>query len=116
MKKLLTALLIAVPLSAFAEPAFIDSDAGLCLMGPFGFTEDTRVVVTFDPDTCDMHLRCQARVDVDLDGAYVDEGFPCGILGAGVLAVTDASHLVASPSGNVTLQCHVYSCDQIIED
>ena len=116
MKTVLIALLFAlVSASAFAEPAFIDPDAGLCGLGPYGITDDTRIVVTFDPDTCDMHLKCTGTHDVDLDAADVIEGALCGISvpSLGIFAITDAMHLVATPSGKAKLQCHVYDCSQI---
>jgi hypothetical protein len=116
MKSILIAILFAlVSASAFAEPAFIDPDNGLCALGPYGFTDDSRIVVTFDPDTCDMHLMCTGTHDVDLDGADVIEGVGCGISveSLGIFALTDAMHFVATPSGKAKLQCHVYDCSQI---
>ena len=117
MKSILVAIMFSlVSASAFAEPAFIDADNGFCGLGPYGFTEDSRVVVTFDPDTCDMHLTCTGTHDVDLEGADVVEGALCGISveSLGIFALTDAMHFVATPSGKAKLQCHVYDCSQII--
>ncbi|WP_291026693.1 hypothetical protein, partial [Hydrogenophaga sp.] len=97
--------------------AFVDLDAGVCFLGiPFPpggvLLDDTKFILTFDPDTCDATLTCKGEVEVDISSAWVAEGFLCGVGSDdyGFYGFTNVSHAKVSPSGRVKLTCHVNSC------
>lgn len=92
--------------------AFIDTTGKLCGalndVGELVITNDTRIVSTQDPDTGDTHVKCRFETSPTESGhAFVDEGFPCGVMSAffGLLITTD-SHVRQTPKGDLVLTCH----------